>query len=46
MMNSILANHNGLKLIQLNDEYSNLTVLTKDEIQLIKEIIMNYLGTF
>lgn len=40
MMNSIFDNHNGIKLIQLNDEYSELQILTKEEIQLIKQINM------
>ncbi|XP_029160189.1 zinc finger BED domain-containing protein 6-like, partial [Nylanderia fulva] len=40
MINSIIDNHNGIKLIQLNDEYSELPILTKEEIQLTKQINM------
>lgn len=40
MINSVLDNLNGIKLIQLNKEYSDLTTLTKEEIQLLRQIIM------
>lgn len=40
MINSVLDNHKSIKLIQLNDEYSNLKILTKEEVQLIRQIIM------
>lgn len=40
MINSVLDNHKGIKLIQLNDEYSDLKILTKEEVQLIRQIIM------
>lgn len=40
MINSIIDNHNGIKLVQLNDEYSDLKVLTKEEVQLIRQIMM------
>lgn len=40
MINSILDNHNGIKLVHLNDEYSDLKILTKKEVQLIKQIMM------
>lgn len=39
MINSVLDNHKGIKLFQLNDEYSDLKILTK-EVQLIRQIIM------
>lgn len=40
MINSVLDNLNGIKLIQLNEEYSDLTTLTKEEVQLLRQIIM------
>ncbi|KYN50023.1 Zinc finger BED domain-containing protein 4, partial [Cyphomyrmex costatus] len=40
MITSVLDNHNGIQMIKLIDAYSDLNVLTKEEVQLMRQIIM------
>lgn len=40
MISSVLDNHNGIQMIKLTDAYSDLNVLTKEEVQLMRQINM------